>query len=114
MVELLAVLGLKEAGGLVVSVLGPLIQGSLESYTQDFLKNCVGEVAGLAQQSAVQQAMGKALKGFVELVEEELEFQGCSGAEIRDFYEIPLREFMKDKDVKATLGRAFEPRLSHH
>jgi hypothetical protein len=109
MVELLAVLGLKEAGGLVVSVLGPLIQGSLESYTQDFLKNCVGEVAGLAQQSAVQQAMGKALKGFVELVEAEFQDNGCTGAEIRDRYEMPLRQFMADGIVVSTLGQAFDP-----
>ncbi|MGG6238875.1 NACHT domain-containing protein [Nodosilinea sp. AN01ver1] len=108
--DVLAAIGLKETGKYVAKdVLLPLLQGSLEDYAKDFFKGCIADAAGLASQAPVQKALGEALKAFVELVEEELEFQGCSGAEIRDFYEIPLREFMRDKDVKATLGRAFEP-----
>ena len=108
--DVLAAIGLKETGSYVAKeVLLPLLQGSLEDYAKDFFKGCVADAVGLASQEPVQKALGKALKKFVELVEEELEFQGCTGAEIRDFYEIPLREFMKDQDVKVTLGRAFEP-----
>jgi hypothetical protein len=108
--DILAAIGLKETGQYVAKdVLLPLLQGSLEDYAKDFFKSCIADAAGLAQQEPVQKALGKALKAFVELVEEELAFQGCAGAEIRDFYEIPLREFMQDADVKATLGRAFEP-----
>ncbi|MEM6837612.1 MAG: HEAT repeat domain-containing protein [Cyanobacteria bacterium P01_C01_bin.120] len=108
--DVLAAIGLKETGTYVAKeVLLPLLQGSLEDYAKDFFKGCVADAVGLASQEPVQKALGKALKKFVELVEEELEFQGCTGAEIRDFYEIPLREFMKDQDVKVTLGRAFEP-----
>ncbi|WOD37516.1 HEAT repeat domain-containing protein [Nodosilinea sp. E11] len=108
--DILAAIGLKETGKYVAKdVLLPLLQGSLEDYAKDFFKGCIADAAGLASQAPVQKALGEALKAFVELVEEELKFQGCSGAEIRDFYEIPLREFMKDKDVKATLGKAFEP-----
>jgi hypothetical protein len=108
--DILAAIGLKETGQYVAKdVLLPLLQGSLEDYAKDFFKSCIADAAGLAQQEPVQKALGKALKAFVELVEEELEFQGCTRAEIRDFYEIPLREFMQDADVKATLGRAFEP-----
>ncbi len=108
--DILAAIGLKETGKYVAKdVLLPLLQGSLEDYAKDFFKGCIADAAGLASQAPVQKALGEALKAFVELVEEELEFHGCSGAEIRDFYEIPLREFMKDKDVKATLGKAFEP-----
>jgi len=108
--DILAAIWLKETGKYVAKdVLLPLLQGSLEDYAKDFFKGCIADAAGLASQAPVQKALGEALKAFVELVEEELEFQGCSGAEIRDFYEVPLREFMKDKDVKATLGKAFEP-----
>jgi transposase-like protein len=108
--DILAAIGLKETGQYVAKdVLLPLLQGSLEDYAKDFFKSCIADAAGLAQQEPVQKALGKALKAFVELVEEELAFQGCAGAEIRDFYEIPLREFMQDADVKATLGHAFEP-----
>jgi predicted NACHT family NTPase len=108
--DILAAIGLKETGQYVAKdVLLPLLQGSLEDYAKDFFKSCITDAAGLAQQEPVQKALGKALKAFVELVEEELAFQGCTGAEIRDFYELPLRQFMQDADVKATLGRAFEP-----
>ncbi|PSN10113.1 NTPase [filamentous cyanobacterium CCT1] len=108
--DILAAIGLKETGKYVAKdVLLPLLQGSLEDYAKDFFKGCIADTAGLASQAPVQKALAEALKAFVELIEAELEFQGCSGAEIRDFYEIPLREFMRDKDVKATLGQAFEP-----
>ncbi|RZM82453.1 NACHT domain-containing protein [Leptolyngbya iicbica LK] len=108
--DILAAIGLREAGSYVTKdVLLPLLQGSLEDYAKDFFKSCIADAAGLAQQEPVQKALAKALKAFVELVEEELAFQGCTGAEIRDFYELPLRQFMQDQDVKATLGRAFEP-----
>lgn len=110
MLDIFAAIGLKETGHYVAKeVLLPLLQGSLEDYAKDFFKGCIADAAGLASQAPVQKALGEALKAFVELVEEELEFQGCTGAEIRDFYEIPLREFMQDRDVKATLGQAFEP-----
>ncbi|PZV16794.1 MAG: NTPase, partial [Leptolyngbya sp.] len=108
--DILAAIGLKEAGSfLAKDVLLPLLQGSLEDYAKDFFKGSIADAAGLASQEPVQKALGKALKAFVELVQEELEFQGCSGAEIRDFYETPLRQLIKDADVKATLGQAFEP-----
>jgi len=108
--DLLASLGLREAGSfLAKEVLLPLLQGSLEDYAKDFFKGSIADAVGLASQEPVQKALGKALKAFVELVQEELEFQGCSGAEIRDFYELPLRQFMQDAAVKATLGQAFEP-----
>ncbi|MBD2232090.1 NACHT domain-containing protein [Phormidium tenue] len=108
--DILTAIGLKETGKYVAKdVLAPLLQSSLEDYAKDFFKSRIADAAGLASQAPVQKALGEALKAFVELVEEELEFQGCSGVEIRDFYEVPLREFMKDKDAKATLGQAFEP-----
>ncbi|MDB9525974.1 HEAT repeat domain-containing protein [Oscillatoria sp. CS-180] len=107
--DILAAIGLKETGKYIAKdVLLPLLQGSLEDYAKDFFKGCVADVVGLASQAPMQKALGQAVKAFVELVEEELEFQGCIGAEIRDFYEIPLRQFMADRAVKATLGRAFE------
>lgn len=58
--------------GLAKEVLWPLLKGSLEDYTKDFFKGCIADVAGLAEQEPVQQAMGKALKAFVELMSAEL------------------------------------------
>ncbi|MEM1292858.1 MAG: HEAT repeat domain-containing protein [Cyanobacteria bacterium P01_H01_bin.162] len=108
--DILAAIGLKETGSYVAKdVLLPLLQGSLEDYAKDYFKGWMADAVGLASQEPVQKALGKALKVFVELIEAELKFQGCTGAEIRDFYELPLRELMQDQDVKATLGRAFEP-----
>lgn len=108
--DILAAIGLKETGSYIAKdVLLPLLQGSLEDYAKDYFKGWMADAVGLAHQEPVQKALGKALKAFVELIEAELEFQGCTGSEIRDFYELPLREFMQDADVKATLGRAFEP-----
>ncbi|MEO0397222.1 MAG: NACHT domain-containing protein, partial [Cyanobacteria bacterium P01_A01_bin.137] len=108
--DALALFASKEAGTYVAKeVLLPLFQGSLEDYAKDYFKDWIDETVGFVSQEPVQKALGRALKAFVELVEAELVFQRCSGAEIRDFYEIPLRQFMQDQDVKATLGLAFEP-----
>ncbi|MCG8362872.1 MAG: HEAT repeat domain-containing protein, partial [Pseudanabaenales cyanobacterium] len=108
--DILAAIGLTEAGGFFAkAVLLPLLQGSLEDYTKDFFKGCIADAIGLADQEPAQKAMGEALKAFIELVEDELDFRGQTGAEIRDFYQIPLRQFVRDADVKSVLGSAFDP-----
>ncbi len=104
--DILTAIGL---AGLAKEVLWPLLKGSLEDYTKDFFKDCIADVVGLASQEPVQKATAEALKRFVELVEDELTFLDLSGAEIRDRYEIPLRQLVKDAAVQAVLGKAFEP-----
>jgi predicted NACHT family NTPase len=110
MLDIIAAIGLKEAGSyLAKEVLMPLLKGSLEDYTQDFFKGCISDVVGLATQEPARKAMAEALKAFVDLVQGELEYLELSGAEIRDQYEIPLKRFVKDSEVAAVLGKAFEP-----
>ena len=108
--DIIAAISLKEAGRyLAKEVLLPLLKGSLEDYAKHFFKDCISDAVGLASQEPVQKAMGEVLKAFVDLLQEELEYSGRTGAEIRDLYELPLRQFVRDSDVKPVLGRAFDP-----
>ncbi|MGJ3246777.1 MAG: NACHT domain-containing protein [Elainellaceae cyanobacterium] len=108
--DILAIVGLKEAGSfLAKDVLMPLLRDSLEDYTKDFFKDCIADVVGLASQEPAQKAMAEALKAFITLVEDELLYLEVPGTTIRDRYQRPLQQFIKDPDVTPILGRAFEP-----
>lgn len=100
----------KEAGSfLAKEVLLPLLKGSCEDYTKDFFKDCISDAVGLASKEPVQKATTEALTAFVNAVQDSLEDLGLSGAEIRDAYEVPLRQFIKEEKVRSALSQAFDP-----
>ncbi len=107
-----------EAGvALGVSILKDLVlkdillklgEEALKDYVKDFFKDCIKEGVQLAQPSVLKKAIGEALQQFLKLVQDELMEFDLSGAEIRDCYEIPISQFIRDKEVKPLLGQAFE------
>ena len=109
-VEWLAVWGVKEVGGfLFQEVFLPLAQGTLEDYTKDFFKDCISDVANFSPSTPFKKAVGKALKEFLLLLQEELEYRDISKQEIKKKYKKAVKQFVEDDEVKPILGRAFEP-----
>ena len=89
-------------------VIAPLVKGALEDYTKDMLKGIIGEAVIAAQPNVMGQAVRKALREFLEIVQDELEDCACPPLEIRDYYQVPISQFIKDDQVKTLLGKPFE------
>ncbi|MGG6296901.1 HEAT repeat domain-containing protein [Leptolyngbya sp. AN02str] len=107
--EWFAALGIELGGYVAKDILLPLVKDGFEGYVTDFLQGCISDAVGLASQEPAQKAVGQALKAFLVLVEDELEYADISRAEIRDFYEKPIKTFIHDDQVKPLLGKAFDP-----
>jgi chaperonin GroEL (HSP60 family) len=84
MSELLLPLMMAKVGEVVLEQGLKLTQAAAEDYVKDFFKDCLKGSVALANPSVTKKAVGSALKAFVEIVIEELEDKGLSGAEIRD------------------------------
>ncbi|NER22833.1 MAG: NACHT domain-containing protein [Symploca sp. SIO1C2] len=109
MVEPLTTLGVSVLGSLVLKeILPELGKGALEDYVKDFFKDFIKGKIPSANNSVLQQALGKTLQQFVKLIELELEYKcDLSGAEIRDNYQVRIKGFLKNEQVKSLLGSAF-------
>lgn len=108
MVDWLIVWGVVETAGILVKpILEDLAKDSAKDYAKDFFKDCLKKVIRLPEQDVQKEAYGRALKEFLELVQEELETAGYQAAQIRQFIQ-PLKKFVANESVAATLGQAFE------
>ncbi|NEO35373.1 MAG: hypothetical protein F6J90_03245 [Moorea sp. SIOASIH] len=108
MLDWLAVWGMYSSGGyLAKDVISPLAKEALEDYTKDFFKESIKEYTGLSDQNIQKKLLGKALKEFMALVEEELEDADLSKQELKQ-YSKPLKQFIRHKSIKAILGSALK------
>lgn len=105
----LSIWGVQQAGFTFLNVIKALAKEAMEEYVKDFFKDCLSDSLQGAAPESLKRAMGKAVKEFLIIVQDELEYQDLSGAEIRDYYEIPIKRFIRDDEVKPWLGRAFDP-----
>ncbi|MFN6385251.1 MAG: NACHT domain-containing protein [Pseudanabaena sp.] len=105
--ELLLIWGVTQAAGVLArEILGDLAKGAAEDYVKDFFKDCLKKVIHLPEKDVLKEAYGKALKEFLELIEEELKNAGYQEAIIKQY--IPyLQKFVKREEVSAALGMAF-------
>ena len=79
-----------------------------KDWVKDFFKDNISKVARLPNQEPLDKAAGKALKEFLQLVQQELESTDLEEEDIKQYVK-PLKQFLGDKSVKQTLGKAFEP-----
>jgi predicted NACHT family NTPase len=108
MVEWLAVWGVYTVAGFVFTeVLAPLAKSALEDYVKDFFKDSIKDFTGLFQKHTLQTVVGKALKEFLQLVQQELEDAEVSEKPLKQYIQ-PLNQFINDKSVKEILGSAFQ------
>jgi len=106
-IEWLVTWGVTELTGVLVrEILGDLAKGAAEDYVKDFFKDCLKKVIHLPERDVQKEAYGKALKEFLELIEEELKDAGYQEAIIKQ-YKTPLQNFIKREEVSAALGMAF-------
>ena len=104
----LMIWGVTQAAGLVFKpILEELATESAKDYAKDFFKDCLKQVIRLPEKDAQKEAYGKALKEFLQFVQQELEDADYQDAQIKQFTE-PLRQLIQQDAIAAALGRAFE------
>ncbi|EDX74012.1 NACHT domain family [Coleofasciculus chthonoplastes PCC 7420] len=105
--DALVVWGVANAVGFVFGdVLKELAKGTLEDYTKDFFKDRIKALPERFNKEPLVKAVGKALKEFLQLVQEELETWGLSQEELKP-YQGALKTFIHNKAVKQELSQAF-------
>ncbi|NER06280.1 MAG: NACHT domain-containing protein, partial [Okeania sp. SIO3C4] len=108
MIEWLAIWGVTQAVGFVFKpILEDLAKDAAKDYAKDFFKSSIGNVFKGLNREPLQKATGKAIKEFLELVQQELEDADLDEAQLKQYIR-PLKLFIKNPDVAKTLGSAFQ------
>ncbi|MCY7391141.1 MAG: NTPase, partial [Leptolyngbyaceae cyanobacterium CAN_BIN12] len=108
MIDWLVVWGVAQAAGFVFKpILEDLVKESAKDYAKDFFKDCLKKVIHLPEKDVQKEAYGKALKEFLQFVQQELEDADYQDAQIKQYIQ-PLRKFIQQDAIAAALGRAFE------
>ncbi len=108
MIDWLAIWGVTQAAGFLFKpILEDLVKESAKDYGKDFFKDCLKKVIHLPEKDVQKEAYGKALKEFLQFVQQELEDADYQDAQIKQYIQ-PLRKFIQQDAIAAALGRAFE------
>jgi NACHT domain len=108
MIDWLVMWGATQAAGLVVKpILEEFAKDTGKDFAKDFFKDALKKVIHLPEPDILKEAYGKALKEFLQLMEQELVNANCREEQIREYIQ-PLKQFVLRADVAANLGTAFE------
>ncbi|MBW4494896.1 MAG: HEAT repeat domain-containing protein [Oscillatoria princeps RMCB-10] len=114
MVDWLVVWGVTQAVGFAFKpILEDLAKDAGKDFVKDLFKDCLKSVLHLPSKEPLEIAAGKALKYFLQLVQQELEDADVDEQGVKDYTQ-PLKQFIKDTSVAEILGSAFKedcPRL---
>ncbi len=103
MLEWLLTIGASELGKAIFEQALKLGQSAAEDYVKDFFKDCLKEGITSAKPEVTKKAVAQALKEFLVLVQNELQDWEIPEAEIRDRYDRPLVQFVKNDLVKVSV-----------
>ncbi|MEG4149254.1 HEAT repeat domain-containing protein [Microcoleus sp. Pol12B5] len=107
MIDWLVIWGVTQGVGILVQpILEDLIKDGAKDFAKDFFKDSLKNVL-LGEKDPRKVAAGKAIKKFLELVEQQLKIGGLS-PEQRKLYIKDVKQFINNKSVKQILGKAFE------
>jgi len=107
MIEWLVLWGATEAVGILVKpILEELVKDGAKDFAKDFFKDSLKNVI-FGEKDPRQVATGKALKKFLELVQQQLKISGLSPEQIK-LYIKDVKKFISNKSVKEILGKGFE------
>ena len=107
MIDWLLTWGVTKAAGVVVyPILENLAQDAAKDYGKDFFKDCLKKVIRLPEPDVLKEAYGKALKNFLELIQDELQGAGYQEPIIKQYVPF-LKKFIDREEVAAALGMAF-------
>ncbi|MEG5171243.1 HEAT repeat domain-containing protein [Microcoleus sp. B3-D7] len=106
MIEWLVLWGATEAVGILVKpILEDLVKDGAKDFAKDFFKDSLKNV--LVEKDPRQVAAGKAIKKFLELVQQQLKIAGLPPEEIKRYIK-DVKQFINNKSVKEILSKAFE------
>ncbi|MEG4323020.1 MULTISPECIES: HEAT repeat domain-containing protein [unclassified Microcoleus] len=107
MIDWLVVWGVTQGVGILVKpILEELAVDGAKDLVKDFFKDSLKNVL-FGEKDPRQVAAGKALKKFLELVQQQLKIGGLSPEQIK-LYIKDVKKFIGNKSVKEILGKAFE------
>ncbi|WP_373525001.1 hypothetical protein [Nostoc sp.] len=107
--EWLALWGVTQSTGLIFKpILEDLAKDAAKDWAKDLLKGIPGKIFQKLKKEDVEIAAGKALKEFLQLMQQQLKVR-CKLAEteIKE-YTTDIKKFISDKSVIEILGKAFD------
>ena len=109
MIDWLVIWGVTQGVGFVFKpILEDLAKDAAKDYIKDFFKTSLGNVIkDLINKEPLQKAIGKAIKEFLELVQQELEYADVDDNQLKRYIS-PFKRFLKNESVRQTLGSAFD------
>jgi sulfite reductase alpha subunit-like flavoprotein len=108
MLDWLAIWGVSQAVGILVyPILQDLAKEGAKDFAKDFFKDSLKHVL-LREKDPHLVAAGKAIKEFLQLVQQQLKFR-CKlpDAEIKQ-YVVEVKKFIRNQSVKEILGKGFD------
>jgi len=107
MIDWLVIWGATEAVGILVKlILEDLVKDGAKDFAKDFFKDSLKNVI-FGEKDPRKVAAGKAIKKFLELVQQQLKIGGLPPEQIK-LYIKDVKQFISNKSVKEILGKAFE------
>ncbi|MCU0535685.1 MAG: hypothetical protein MUD14_17485, partial [Hydrococcus sp. Prado102] len=108
MIDWLVVWGVTQAVGFTFKpILEDLAKDATKDFTKDLFKDCLKNVLKLPSKEPLDIAAGKALKEFLQLMQQELEDAELDEQSIKQYIN-PLKQFIKHQSVIEILGSAFK------
>jgi len=108
MVDWLIAWGATQAVGFAFKpILEDFAKDVAKDWAKDLFKDSLKNNIKLPSKKPIEIAAGKALKEFLQLIQDELEDAEISEEQLKA-YTKPLKQFLKDKSVKEILGSAFQ------
>ena len=107
MIDWLLIWGVTQGVGILVQpLLEDLVKDGAKDFAKDFFKDSLKNVL-LGEKDPRQVAAGKAIKKFLELMQQQLKIAGLPPEEIKRYIK-DVKQFINNKSVKEILGKAFE------
>ncbi len=88
-------------------VLEELAKETAKDWVKDFFKGLPEGISKRLLQIILPSARDKAIKGFLQLVQKELEADGLDKHQVKQYTQ-PLNQFLKKESVREILGSAFQ------
>lgn len=109
MLDWLAVWGITQAVGFAFkSIFEELAKDATKDWAKDLLKSIPGNILQQLQPEDIDIVAGKALKQFLQLMQQELEDADLDETELQKYNQI-LKKFITNKSIKQILGEPFLP-----